>query len=112
MNDKKSVSDKVEALSSGLSDTVHDLMREAKPALHRAADRMTDRVNELAQQGVHVACQGQRELEDAGHDLASHAEHMIRHEPFKAMLVAAGVGAAVVAVIGLLARPHPHHRAH
>ena len=112
MTDRKSVNDKVEALGAGISETVHDLVREAKPMLHHATDRMADRVHELAQQGLNVACKGQRELEDMGHDVSSRAERMVRHEPFKAMLVAAGVGAAVVALVGLMTRPHPHHRAH
>lgn len=112
MTERKSVNDKVEALSAGITDTVHDLMREAKPLLHHATDRMTDRVSELAQQGLDSACKGKREIEDMGHNLTDHAARMIRHEPFKAMLIAAGVGAAAVALIGLLSRPHLNHRSH
>jgi gas vesicle protein len=37
---------------------------------------------------------------------------MIRHEPFKAMMIAAGLGAAVAALVGLLARPHSNQRDH
>lgn len=111
MTDRKSVNDKVEALGTGISDTVHDLLREAKPLLHSATDRMTDRVNELTQQGVDAACQGKRHLEESSQNLMAHASHMIRHEPFKAMLVAAGVGAAAVLLVDLMTRPHPHHRA-
>ena len=33
MTDRKSVNDKVEAMSAGLVDTVQDLIREAKPLL-------------------------------------------------------------------------------
>ena len=50
MTDRKSVNDKVEALSAGLVDTVQDLIREAKPLLHQATDRMSDQVSELTQQ--------------------------------------------------------------
>jgi hypothetical protein len=35
---------------------------------------------------------------------------MIRNEPFKAMLIAAGVGAAAVALYGLMSRSSAHHR--
>jgi ElaB/YqjD/DUF883 family membrane-anchored ribosome-binding protein len=110
MTDRKSVNDKVEALSADISDTVHDLLREAKPLLHHATDRMTDRVNELTQKGLTAASKGRRELENSGHDLMDHASHMIRHEPFKAMLVAAGIGAAGALLIVLMTRPR--HRSH
>lgn len=112
MTDRKSVSDKVDALGVGLSDTVHDLMREARPMLHQATDRMTERVSEMAQHGVDAARSGKREMQNQAHDLSDHAAHMIRHEPFKAMLIAAGVGAAVVALIGVMSRPHPHPHSH
>lgn len=77
------MNDKVEALSEGLTDTVQDLLREAKPLLTHATDCVTDR-----------------------------ASHMIRHEPFKAMLVAAGIGAATVLLAGLMTRSNAAHRAH
>jgi len=110
MTDRKSVNDKVEALSAGLSDTVHDLLREAKPLLHHATDQMTDRMGELTQQGLAAARKGKRELEHSGHDLMDHASDIVRHEPFKAVLIAAGIGAAAAVLVGLLSRPH--HRSH
>ena len=110
MTDRKSVNDKVEALSVGISDTVHDLLREAKPLMHHATDHMADRVHELTQQGLTAARKGKRELEHSGHDLMDHASDMVRHEPFKAVLVAAGIGAAAAVLVGLLSRPH--HRSH
>lgn len=111
MTDRKSVNEKVEALGEGLSDTVHDLLREAKPLLHHATDRVTDRVHTLTQQGIDAACKGKHELENSGHDMMAHASHMIRHEPFKAVLVAAGIGAAATLLVGMMMRPHAQHRA-
>lgn len=112
MTDHKSVNDKVEALGSDIAGTVQDLMREAKPLMYHAADCMTDRVSELAQKGMDAAARGQHQLEHAGHDMSDHAAHMIRNEPFKAMLIAAGVGAAAMAVYGLMSRSNAHHRSH
>ncbi len=112
MTDRKSVHDKVETLSADIAETVQDLMHEAKPMLHRVTDRMTDRVSELAHQGMNAACEGEHRMESKAHDLTDHAAHMIRHEPFKAMLIAAGIGAAAVALVGLMSRPHPHSRVH
>ena len=112
MTDRKSVNEKVEALSSDIAGTVQDLMREAKPLLHHAADCVSDRVSELTQKGMDAAARGQHKIAHAGHDMSDHAAHMIRNEPFKAMLIAAGVGAAAVAVYGLMSRSNAHHRSH
>jgi len=112
MTERKSVNDKVEALSGDIASTVHDLMREAKPLLHHAADCVSDRVSELTQKSMDAAARGQHQMAHAGHDMSDHAAHMIRNEPFKAMLIAAGVGAAAVAVYGLMSRSGAHHRSH
>jgi ElaB/YqjD/DUF883 family membrane-anchored ribosome-binding protein len=109
MSDRKSVNDKVEALSAGLVDTVQDLIREAKPLLHQATDRMSDQVSELTQQSREAVCRGKHELQSKGHDLMDHASQTIRQEPFKAMLVAAGIGAATVALISILSRQNSSH---
>lgn len=112
MNDHKTVNQKVDQLSAGITDTVHDLLREAKPMMHHATDRMTDRVGEMAHQGMEAMRKGQNEMAHAGHDISDRAAHMIRNEPFKAMLIAAGVGAAAIAMVGLMSRAHPHHTAY
>ncbi len=110
MSDRKSVNEKVDELSAGISDTVHDLIREAKPMIHNATDRMSDRVNDLTKQSMDAVRKGQHEMAHVGHDISDRATQMIRNEPFKAMLIAAGVGASAVALVGLMARTHPHHQ--
>ena len=112
MNDHKTVNQKVDQLSAGITDTVHDLLREAKPMMHHATDRMTDRVGEMAHQGMEAMRKGQHEMAHVGHDISDRAANMIRNEPFKAMLIAAGVGAAAIAMVGLMSRAHPHHTAY
>lgn len=110
MTNHKSVSDKVEDLGADINDKVQGLIRDAKPLLHHATDQMSDQVSELAHKGLGAACQGKRDMERAGHNLTGHAASMIRDEPFKAMLIAAGVGAAVVALVGMVShRPSHHH---
>lgn len=112
MTDRNSVNDKVEAMGNDIAATVNDLMREAKPLLHHAADCVSDRVSALTQKSLDAAVRGQHQLAHAGHDMSDHAADMIRHEPFKAMLIAAGVGAAAMAVVGLMSRASTHPRAH
>jgi ElaB/YqjD/DUF883 family membrane-anchored ribosome-binding protein len=112
MTDSKYVTKKVDELSAGISDTVQDLLREAKPMIHNATDRVSDRVGELAHKGMEAVRRGQHEIEHVGNDISDRATHMIRNEPFKAMLIAAGVGAAAVALIGLMARSGSHAPSH
>jgi ElaB/YqjD/DUF883 family membrane-anchored ribosome-binding protein len=108
MTDSKYVTKKVDELSSGIADTVQDLLREAKPMIHNATDRVSDRVGDMAHKGMEAIRRGQHEIEHVGNDISDRASHMIRNEPFKAMLIAAGVGAATVALIGLMARSSSH----
>ncbi|MFM2008573.1 MAG: hypothetical protein RIR02_523 [Pseudomonadota bacterium] len=109
MSDNKHMSDKVKALGSDISDTVSDLMREAKPLLNHASSRLSDHVNDLAHQGLDAANKGKHMVEKKSHDLMDHASHMIRNEPFKAVLIAASIGAAVVAVVGMISRSDSSH---
>ena len=109
MNENKFVSDKVKALGADISDTVNDLMREAKPLLNHASSRISDHVNDLTHQSLDAANKGKQLIEKKSHDLMDHASHMIRNEPFKAVLIAASIGAAVVAVVGMMSRSESGH---
>lgn len=109
MTDTKSMTHKVDQLSAGITDTVQDLLREAKPMINHATDLMSDRIGEMTHKGMDAIRRGQHEIEHVGHNISDRASHMIRNEPFKAMLIAAGVGAAAVALIGLMSRSDVHH---
>jgi ElaB/YqjD/DUF883 family membrane-anchored ribosome-binding protein len=109
MTDRKMSSlDKVETLRAELSDTVQDLMHEAKPMVEKAAHRATQRVSDLAHEGMEAVCSGKQMLAHEARDASEQAMRLIRREPFKAMLIAAGVGAAAVAVVGLMTRSRSH----
>jgi ElaB/YqjD/DUF883 family membrane-anchored ribosome-binding protein len=104
MSENKFVTDKVKALGSDITDTVNDLMREAKPLLNHASNRITDHVSDLTHQGLDAANKGKHAIEKKSHDLMDQASHMIRNEPSKAVLIAASIGAAVVFVVGMMSR--------
>ncbi len=108
MTTRTTVAENIDAAASGINDSVHEFIREAKPMLNQAAER----AQEFAHKSLNAASKAKHDFEDSARDLTSHASHMIRNEPFKAMLVAAGVGAAVAALIGLLVRPHSNQRDH
>jgi len=108
IDQNNSALDKVETLRAELSDTVQDLMHDAKPMVDRVAQRAAKHVSDLAHEGMEAACHGKHVLEHEARDISDSAMCLIRREPFKAMLIAAGVGAAAVAVIGLMTRSRSH----
>ena len=72
MNENKFVSDKVKALGADITDTVNDLVREAKPLLNHASNRITDHVSNLTHQGLDAANKGKHAIEKRSHDLMDH----------------------------------------
>jgi len=108
IDQNNSALDKVETLRAELSDTVQDLMHDAKPMVDRVAQRAAKHVSDLAHEGMEAACHGKHVLEHEASDVSDSAMQLIRREPFKAMLIAAGVGAAAVAVVGLMTRARSH----
>ncbi len=109
MSENKFASDKVKALGADISDTVNDLIREAKPHINHASSRISDHVSDLTHQSLDAAAHGKHVIEKKSHDLMDHASHMIRNEPFKAVLIAASIGAALVAVISMVSRSDSNH---
>ena len=103
MNEQKFVTEKVEAFGAGIADTVNELIKDAKPLVHEASERLT-------KESLAAANKGKLSIEIKGHDLVDQAVQTIRQEPFKAMFIAAGIGAATVALISLLTRPNLHHK--
>jgi ElaB/YqjD/DUF883 family membrane-anchored ribosome-binding protein len=57
---------------------------------------------------MEAVCHGKQMLAHEARDASEQAMRLIRREPFKAMLIAAGVGAAAVAVVGLMTRSRSH----
>jgi ElaB/YqjD/DUF883 family membrane-anchored ribosome-binding protein len=108
MSEHKSVASQAEGMGADIHHTVQGLMRDAKPLLQHAKDQVSDQVSELAQKGLDAACNSKHDIEKSGRHLVGHAASLIRDEPFKAMLIAAGMGAAVVAVLGLMSHRSTH----
>lgn len=104
MSGMKFVNEKVKSLSADIANTVGDLVRDAKPLLNDASHRLSHQVSDLTQETIDVANKGKEAIEKKGHDLIDHAAVMIRNEPFKAVLIAASIGAATVALVGMMSR--------
>lgn len=88
-----------EALDS-LSGSVQHARREAGPML----DRTSDQIGALAQRGVNAVRDTSQQLHDKALRASDSAIGYVKHEPVKAMLIAAATGAALMALISLMAR--------
>ena len=92
-----------DALDS-LADSVHDLRQQAEPLLHRASGQ----VSALAQRGVDSVRETSQQLRDKAQHASATTVNYVKHEPIKAILIAAATGAALMALISLLS--HSRHR--
>ena len=88
-----------EALNS-LSASVCDMQAKVAPMLDRAGDR----VSALAQRGLDAVREGSTQMRNKAQHAGDAATGYIRHDPVKAMLIAAFTGAALMGLLGLLTR--------
>lgn len=84
---------------------LQDLRKQTTPVLERASEQ----VSALAHRGLDS-------VRETSHQLRLKAEHAsdstvgyIRQEPVKAVLIAAATGAALMALVSLVARSRDHH---
>lgn len=88
-----------EALNS-LSASVCDMQAKVAPMLDRAGER----VSALAQRGMDAVRDGSTQVRNRAQHAGDAATGYIRHDPVKAMLIAAVTGAALMGLLGLLTR--------
>ena len=102
MTDHKTPQEKLHALGANISSSVNEALNEARPAVGRMADRVSDQLNELTQQGKEAAL----DAEHALHKRALHARHsaekVIQHAPIRSVLIAAGTGAVTALAVSWL----------
>ena len=72
------------------------------------AERVSDRLQELAHQGKEAALGTQHKIENQARQAKTTAEHCIQHAPFKSVMVAAGVGLLAGIVTTWLMRERNH----
>ncbi len=81
----------------GLSGSVQHLKEQASPLL----DRATEQASTLAHRGVEAVRDGSRQVRDQALRASRGTVDYIREEPVKSVLVAAAVGAALMALFGM-----------
>ena len=86
-------------IGSHISGALHEAMRENSHDLHRVSERLADSINDLANKSKDAASDVQHRLEKEAKKVSATAEHYIQDEPFKSVLIAAGVGATAAALL-------------
>lgn len=77
-----------------LADTVLEMRQQAAPAVTQMT-HAGDRISAMAHQGVDTLCATARQTSDA-------TVKYIKHEPVKAMLIAASTGAVLMGLLSLM----------
>ena len=88
-----------EALDS-LSTGVHELRDQVAPLLNRT----TEQIGALAQRGANTVRESTQQLRDRALRATDGTVDYVKHEPVKAMLIAAATGAALMALLSLITR--------
>jgi ElaB/YqjD/DUF883 family membrane-anchored ribosome-binding protein len=83
-----------------LSGSVEDARRQAAPALNAASEQ----ASALTRRGATALRDGAQGLRDSATHATDRATLYVKEEPLKAILIAGATGAALMALIGLLAR--------
>jgi ElaB/YqjD/DUF883 family membrane-anchored ribosome-binding protein len=92
-----------DALNS-LSGSVQDIRSQAAPLLNRGSEQ----IGALTQRGLDAVRDTSQQLRAKALHASDATVGYIKDEPVKSMLIAAAAGAALMALIGLLARSHRH----
>jgi ElaB/YqjD/DUF883 family membrane-anchored ribosome-binding protein len=93
-----------EALEN-LANAMQDLRQRATPMFERA----TEKVSSLTHRGVDSVRETTHQLRVKAEQASENTVSYIKHEPVKSVLIAAATGAALMALISLVARSRSHH---
>jgi len=83
-----------------LPESGNSLAAQAGPLI----DRTADKASAMAHRGLDAVIEGTDQLRAKAQHASDSTVEYIRHEPVKAMLMAAAAGAALTALISLLSR--------
>lgn len=83
-----------------LAGSVQDMRNQAAPLLNRASDE----AEALVQHGADALVATAKQLRRSARRASETTVNYIKHEPVKAMLIAAATGAALMALISLMTR--------
>jgi ElaB/YqjD/DUF883 family membrane-anchored ribosome-binding protein len=93
-----------EALEN-LASAMQDLRQRATPMFERASEK----VSSFTHRGLDGVRETSHQLRVKAEQASENTVSYIRHEPVKSVLIAAATGAALMALISLVARARSHH---
>lgn len=108
MSESKSPTETIAAMGTDISQTMHQAVEQTKPVLEQMAERVNERLHELAQHSRDAALEAKHKVENQARQATTTAEHCIQQSPFKSVAVAAGVGLLTGVVATWLLRERPH----
>lgn len=86
----------------GLSGTVQDMRHQAAPLLNRVSEQAAS----MTEHGVHAIRDSAEHLRERAVRASDSTLNYVKHEPVKAVLIAAATGALLMAALSLMTRPH------
>ena len=92
----------VSQAANSAGQAIENTLNSVSPALQQAADQL----NTLAQQGMGSLHVGSHEISEQARRASQWTTAYIRDEPIKSVLMAAAIGAAAMALYGLLRKSH------
>ncbi len=108
MSDTPSPTETIAALGTDLSQSMHQAVAQTKPVLSQMAERVNERLHDLAHHGQEAALEAKHKIEDQARKATTTAEHCIQQAPFKSVAVAAGLGLLTGVIATWLMRERPH----
>ena len=81
----------------------------ALDSTHRAANNALDSMGRAMDLGVERVHKASQQMRDSASRASEGTVNYIRHDPVKSVLIAAATGAALMALVTLLTRPHNRH---
>ena len=92
--------------NQSLSDKAVQSAEVALENTQRAASSVLDSAAHALDQGVERAREASHQLRESAQRASHGTAEAIRHDPVKSVLIAAATGAALMALVTLLTRPH------
>ena len=96
-------------LKQSMMDKTNESAEMALENTQRAASRLLDGAAHALDQGLERAREASHQLREGAQRVSLGTANVIRHDPVKSVLIAAATGAAVMALISVLTRPHTRY---
>ena len=108
MTDIKNPTETIAAMGSDITQTMQTAYEQTKPVIGQMAERLNERLHDLAQQSQEATREVKHKIENQAKRMTTTAEHHIQNAPFKSVMIAAGVGllTGVVATWLMCERSH------